>query len=160
MSTSLSYPSLSAGIAVGDGAAAIDYYVRVLGFTERFRLLDPLSGKVGHAELEHGDSLLMLADEYPQYNKTPRTLGGTSVKLSLMVSDVDSVAARAVEHGGEMLMPPTDMFYGFRSATVRDPFGHEWSLGCKVEDVSVEEMNRRWKAMSAVPESDSGGNAS
>jgi uncharacterized glyoxalase superfamily protein PhnB len=98
----------------------------------------------------------MLADEYPQYNKTPRTLGGTSVKLSLMVSDVDSVATRAVEHGGEMLMPPTDMFYGFRSATVRDPFGHEWSLGCKIEEVSVEEMNRRWQAMAAASESDSG----
>ncbi len=146
MASSSSYPTLCASIAANDAARAIEFYVRIFGAKERLRLIDPESGVVGHAELSLGDSVLMIAEEYPAYNKTPTTLGGTSVKLCLMVDDVDAVVKRAEEAGAMVVMQPADMFYGFRAAVVRDPFGHEWSLQRQFEEVSQEEMARRWKA--------------
>ena len=142
------YPSLSPALAVHSGADAIKFYQAAFGATELFRLTDPETGKVGHAELLINGSLVMLADEYPTHNKSPRTLGGTSVKLSLMVGDVDAALARAQSAGATVLMPAVDQFYGYRSASVRDPFGHEWQLQCEIEKVLPSEMQRRWDAMS------------
>ncbi|MGH8021301.1 MAG: VOC family protein [Opitutaceae bacterium] len=145
MASSTPYPTLCASIAANDAERALEFYVRIFGAKERYRLIDPESGRVGHAELSLGDSVLMIADEYPAYNKTPKTLGGTTAKLCLMVDDVDATVKRATEAGATVVMPPTDMFYGFRTAAVRDPFGHEWSLQRQFEEVSPEEMARRWK---------------
>lgn len=143
------YPTLSPAIAVNDAAKAIDFYKAAFGATERYRLIERESGKIGHAEIMIRDALIMLADEYPAYNKTPRTLGGTTVKLGLMSEDVDADFARAVKAGAEVIRELTDEFYGHRTGTLRDPFGHEWTLSQEKEKVSPEEMQRRWDAMSA-----------
>ena len=135
---------LFAYLRVKDAPAAIDYYTRTFGAVEKFRLVEP-SGRVGHAELMFGAATLMLSDEYPELGcNGPTTIGATSVTLHLHVDDCDAVLARAVEHGGVMVRPPTDAFYGERSGTVRDPFGHEWMLGHSIEDVTPEEMQRRY----------------
>lgn len=112
-------------------------------------MIEPESGKIGHAEIMIRDALIMLADEYPAYNKTPPTLGGTTVKLGLMSENVDADFARAVKAGAEVVRELTDEFYGHRTGTLRDPFGHEWTLSQEKEKVSPEEMQRRWDAMSA-----------
>ncbi len=143
------YPTLSPAIAVNDAAKAIDFYKAAFGATERYRLIEPGSGKIGHAEIMIRDALIMLAEEYPAYNKTPRTLGGTTVKLSLMSENVDADFARAVKAGAEVIRELTDEFYGHRTGSLRDPFGHEWTLSQEKEKVSPEEMQRHWDAMSA-----------
>jgi uncharacterized glyoxalase superfamily protein PhnB len=150
MTAASSYPPLSPALTVNDGAAAIEFYKRAFRATERSRLVDPESGKIGHAELTINGALIILSDEYPQFNKSPRTLGGTAVKLGLMSADVDADFDRAVKAGAEVLRPLTNEFYGHRSGTLRDPFGHEWTISEEIEKVSPEEMQRRWNAM--VPE--------
>jgi PhnB protein len=144
---SLEYPSLAPAIAVKNAADAIDFYKQAFGAKERYRLIDPETGKIGHAELTINGALLMLSDEYPQYNKTPETLGGISAKFLIMCADVDAAFARAVEAGAEVIMPLNNQFYGHRDGRVRDPFGHEWLLSQIVEEVTAEEMQRRWDAM-------------
>jgi PhnB protein len=141
------YPPLTPALAIRDAAKAIEFYKEAFGATELFRLTDPESGKVGHAELLLNGSLIMVADEYPAYNKTPEILGGTTVKLSLMVDDVDASVARASAAGATVIMPPSDQFYGHRSASVRDPFGHEWMIQHEIEKVPPQEMQKRWDAM-------------
>jgi PhnB protein len=140
------YHTITPSITVRNGAAAIDYYVAAFGARVRFRLDEP-GGKVAHAELEIGDSVFMLADEYPEYGAvSPAAGGGTPSRLGLYVTDADATLARAVAAGGELLMPASDQFYGDRSGQVRDPFGHVWSIATFVEDVSNEEMKRRFDA--------------
>jgi PhnB protein len=151
MSAKSSYPPLSPALVVNDAAAAIEFYKKAFGAEELYRLIDPESGKVGHAEITINGVLVMLADEYPQFNKSPQTLGGTTVKLGLMCADAKSAFDRAVEAGIEVVRPLTDEFYGHRSATVRDPFGHEWTISQEIEKVRPEEMQRRWDAMVAGP---------
>jgi PhnB protein len=141
------YPSFSPYITVHDAAKAIAFYHAAFGATERFRLADASSGKIGHAELTLCGSLLMLSDENPAWNKSPQTLGGTPVKFCLMVENADAAIAKAVAAGATPLMPASDQFYGFRSGSVRDPFGHEWMLQHEIEKVSPEEMQKRWDAM-------------
>jgi len=141
------YPSFSPYLAVHDAEAALAYYNAAFGAVELYRLVDSTSGKIGHAELTLNGHLVMLSEENPAWNKSPRTLGGTAVKFCLMVDDPDSAFARAVSAGAEALMPPRDEFYGFRSASVRDPFGHEWMLQKEIEKVSPKEMQRRWDDM-------------
>lgn len=137
------YPRLSPSLAVHDGAAAIDFYCQVLGATVRMRMAAP-DGRIGHAELAFGDSVLMLADEYPEVdNLSPRSVGGTPVTLSLYVDDVDAVFQRALEAGATERRPVQDQFYGDRSGTFEDPFGHHWYLATHVEDVPEEELARR-----------------
>jgi uncharacterized glyoxalase superfamily protein PhnB len=145
--SALSYPSLIPALAVHNGAQAIAFYQQAFGAKELYRLIDPDSGKVGHAELSINGMMIMLSDEYPAFNKSPLTLGGTAVKLALMVDDVDAIVGRARDAGATVIMPPSDEFYGHRSATIRDPFGHEWMLQREIEKVSPEEMQRRWDAM-------------
>ncbi len=142
-----SYPPFSPYITVHNAAEAIAFYQKAFGATERFRLADESTGKIGHAELTLRGSLLMLSDENPAWNKSPQTLGGTPVKFSLMVENADAAIATAVAAGATQLMPATDMFYGFRSGSVRDPFGHEWMLQHEIEKVSPEEMQKRWNTM-------------
>lgn len=145
--TPISYPPLIPAFAVSDAAAAIDFYQRAFDATELYRLIDPESGRIGHVEMTLNGHLIMFSDEYPTHNKTPQTLGGTTMKLCLMVDDVDAATAKASAAGATVTMPPGDQFYGHRSASLRDPFGHEWMLQHEVEKIAPEEMQRRWDAM-------------
>jgi uncharacterized glyoxalase superfamily protein PhnB len=149
MSTTTKYPPLSPALAVNDAEKAIDFYKRAFDAVELYRLKDPDSGKIGHAEITINGMLVMLADEYPAFNKTPKTLGGTTVKLCLMSRNVDADFQRAVSAGAEVIMPLTNQFYGLRSASLRDPFGHEWMLSQEIEKVPPAEMQKRWNEMSA-----------
>lgn len=137
------YPQLSPYLTVDGGAAAIDFYTEVFGAKERVRMPAP-GGKVGHAELQVGDSLLMLSDEFAGMGgASPGTVGGTPVTLSIYVDDVDDVVARALEAGATEVQPVSDQFYGDRTGLFEDPFGHRWHVATHVEDVSAEEMGRR-----------------
>jgi PhnB protein len=130
-------------LIVKGGHAAIDFYVRAFGATEALRLDQP-DGRLGHAELRIGNAQLMLADEFPEREILgPRTLGGTPVMLQVYVEDVDALVARATAAGAELRRPPTDQFYGDRSAELRCPFGHRWVFATRIEDVSPDEMKRR-----------------
>jgi PhnB protein len=144
------YHSLNAYIAVDDAAAAIEYYSEVFGAKERLRMDGP-DGKIGHAELQIGDSVLMLADPNPQSNYTPpKELGGTSAGLLLYVEDVDSVVMKATEAGATLTMPIEDMFWGDRFGQITDPFGHGWQIATHKEDLTEEEIAERSKAAMAA----------
>jgi PhnB protein len=150
MNSSDSYPALAPAFAVNDAARAIDFYKAAFGAQERLRLVDPDSGKIGHAEIIINGALVMLADEYPPFNKTPQTLGGTTMKLSLMSHNVDADFDRAVQAGAEVIVPVSDQFYGHRCGRLRDPFGHEWIISQEKEKVSAQEMQQRWNQMAAA----------
>jgi uncharacterized glyoxalase superfamily protein PhnB len=138
-------------LRVRGGLAAIDFYVRAFGAVETMRLVEP-SGRLGHAELRFGPATLTLSDEYPEFGLLgPQSLGGTGSAIHLHVDDADAWAARAIAAGAVMVMPPADQFYGERSCRVRDPFGHDWLLGHRIERVSLEEMQRRFAALCAGP---------
>jgi PhnB protein len=143
------YPQVSPYLSIDGAAAAIDFYTKVFGATERMRMPAP-EGKVGHAELEIGDSVIMLADEFPGMgNPSPKAVGGTSVTISVYVDDVDSVFDRALGAGATEVRPVENQFYGDRSGQFEDPFGHRWSVATHVEDVPPDEMERRAAEMMA-----------
>jgi PhnB protein len=130
-----------------DGAAdAIAFYTSALGGTERMRMPAP-DGKVGHAEIDFGDSMIMLADLSDQSGPGPKQLGGSPVSVMLYVEDVDAVYQAALDAGAESVSKPEDQFYGDRSAGIVDPWGHRWHLASHVEDVSEEEMGKRMAAL-------------
>lgn len=144
------YRSVTPYLTVDDAAAAIDYYKRAFGASERMRMEAP-NGKVAHAELEIGDSLVMLSDPFPQSTSVPpKELGGTSAGVFLYVEDVDAVVNRAVDAGGTLTMEVVDQFWGDRFGAVTDPFGHSWSIATHVEDVPPEEMEKRSRAAMAA----------
>jgi PhnB protein len=134
-------------LRVHDAAKAIEFYVRAFDAKELFRLAEP-GGRIGHAEITIGPTTIMLADENPEHGiRGPRSLGGTSFAIHLHVADVDRAFAKAVAAGATVLRPLQDQFYGERSGTLRDPFGHEWLLGGHLETVTPEEMQRRYTAL-------------
>jgi PhnB protein len=134
-------------LRVRDAGRALDFYKQAFGAEELFRLTEP-GGRIGHAEIKIGGTTLMLADEYPEMNIVgPQTLGGTSFSIHLHVDNADAWIERAVAAGATLLRPAVDAFYGERSGSVRDPFGHEWLLGHQVEEVSTAEMQRRYTAL-------------
>jgi PhnB protein len=132
-----------------DGAAkAIDFYKKGLGATESMRVPGP-GGKVMHAEIKIGDSIVMLADEVPDMGYVgPKALGGSPVSLMVYVKNVDAQFAAALKAGAEQVKPLQDQFYGDRSGTLRDPFGHIWTLATHIEDVAPDELDRRMKELS------------
>ena len=140
--------SVTPYMIVRDAAAALAFYKNAFGAEELFRLAEP-SGRVGHAEFRIGNSLIMLADEYPDFGAlSPAALGGSPVKMMIYVPDCDAAVKRAVDAGATVLRPPADQFYGDRAAMVADPFGHSWSLQTRIEEVSPQEMQKRFtKAM-------------
>lgn len=141
------YPQVSPYLVVDDGAKAIDFYTKVLGATERMRMPAP-GGKIGHAELQIGDSVVMLADAFPDMGyESPKKIGGTPVTISVYVDDVDKTFATALKAGAKELRAVENQFYGDRSGQFEDPFGHRWSIQTHVEDVSPEEMGKRAAAM-------------
>ena len=142
--------TLTPYVIVKGAAKAIQYYVEVFGAVELYRLCEPGSGsaKIGHAELKVGDGQLMLADEYPDFGAlSPASTGGSPVSLHLYVDDVDAVVARAEQLGATVLREPKDEFFGDRVSTIVDPFGHRWQLATRKENVTPEEMQRRWTQM-------------
>jgi len=136
------YHSVTPAVIVHDGAGALDFYKKAFGAEEVLRM--PMGDKIGHAEIKIGDSIVMLSDEWPDMGFLgPRTRGGTTVSLMIYVEDADSAFKRAVDAGGTAERPVENQFYGDRSGTLIDPFGHRWTISTHIEDVEPEEMNRR-----------------
>lgn len=153
MSNPVKVQSMCPYLVVRGGAAAIDFYMRAFGAQEIFRLTDPGDGRIGHAELAIGGQRLFLADEYPDFGAiSPDRLGGTTVKFHLEVEDVDRFVEHAVAGGATLLRAPKQEFHGYRSALLSDPFGYGWFAAARVEEVSTEEMQRRWAGMMAGTE--------
>jgi PhnB protein len=137
------YHTVTPYLIVNNAARAIDFYKRAFGATELVRMEQP-GGKVGHAEIEIGDSRIMLADEFPEMGaRSPESLGGSPVSMLIYVEDVDARFRQAISAGAKELRPVKDQFYGDRSGTLADPFGHTWTIGTHTEDVTPEEMDRR-----------------
>jgi PhnB protein len=136
-------------LCVRGASDAIAFYAKAFAAIEIMRLAEP-DGRIGHAEIKIGDAPIMLSDEYPEEGvRSPATLGGSPVAIHLYVPDVDALVARAVVAGAKLQRPIADQFYGDRSATLLDPFGHRWTVATHREDVSVEEMQRRYRALLA-----------
>ena len=143
------YHSVTPYLIIKGAADAIEFYKKAFGATELFRFPAP-DGKIGHAEIKIGDSPIMLADEFAEMGyKGPRALGGSPVSLMIYLEDVDTVFNRAVEAGASVKEAVQDKFYGDRTGTLTDPFGHVWHVSTHKEDVSMEEMEERAKAASA-----------
>jgi PhnB protein len=139
------YPQVTPYLCVEGAEKAIAFYSEVLGATERMRMPSP-DGRLGHAELMLGDSVIMLSDEWPEMNMLgPLAIGGTATTISVYVEDVDAVFARAIAAGATSIRPVEDQFYGDRAGQFLDPFGHRWSVATHVEDVPPDEMERRAK---------------
>ena len=139
------YHSLTPYLIVDGAAQALEYYKQAFGATELFRMEH--EGKIGHAEMKIGDSPFMLSDEHPQMGyRGPKSLGGSAVGLMIYVDDCDTIFKQAIDAGGTETKAMADQFYGDRSGTLTDPFGHVWTIATHKEDVTMEEMNRRMAA--------------
>lgn len=139
------YHSVTPYLIINGAAEAIEFYKKAFGATELFRMNH--EGKIGHAEIKIGDSPIMLSDEAPGLGYTsPTTLGGTPISIMIYVDDVDTIFKQAIAAGGEEQKPLQDQFYGDRSGTLKDPFGHIWHVATHKEDVSPEEMDKRMAA--------------
>jgi PhnB protein len=137
------YPRVTPYLYIDGAGPAIDFYCSVLGARERMRMPTP-DGKIGHAELEIGDSVIMLADANPDMDvRSPKSIGGTPVALHVYVDDADRVFGQAIETGAKQLRPVENQFYGDRSGQFEDPFGHRWNVATHVEDVAPDEMAKR-----------------
>ncbi len=138
------YPRVTPYLHVDGASAAIDFYTHVLGATERMRMPGDTPDRIGHAELQLGNSVIMLADEFPNMGAVgPKSIGGSPVTIHVYVEDVDATFDKALQAGARALQEPTDQFYGDRSGQFEDPFGHRWSVASHVEDVAPDEMQRR-----------------
>lgn len=151
--------SMSLYICVANANAAIDFYREAFGAKEMWRLTEP-GGKIGHAEIQIGNTSLMLSDEYPDYNTlSPETIGGSPVKIHLDVEDVDAFAEQAIKAGATLLRPIADQFYGDRSGQLADPFGYTWIVSTHIKDVPVEEMQKemdKWTEEESAKKSEGG----
>ena len=140
------YHSVTPYLIVNGAARAIEFYKKAFGASEIMRFDGP-NGKIGHAEIKIGDSPIMLADEFAEMGfRSPRSLGGAGISILLYVEDVDARFAHAIDAGAKTLRPVEDQFYGDRSGTLEDPFGHVWTISTHKEDLSVEELRRRSEA--------------
>ena len=141
------YHTITPYLSITGAADAIEFYNRAFGAKEIMRLPQP-DGRIGHAELQLGNSRIMLADEYPDMDfRSPKSIGGTPVTLHMYVEDVDAVIKQAVGAGATIVQPVKDQFYGDRSGSVVDPYGHVWHVSTHKEDLSMEEINRRAAAL-------------
>jgi len=137
------YHTATPYLIIKDAAQAIEFYKKAFGATEVMRFAQP-DGRIGHAEIKIGDSHIMLADEFPEMGaRSPQSLGGSPVSILLYVEDVDAQAKQAVAAGAKVVRPVKDQFYGDRSGSFEDPFGHQWHIATHVEDVAPDEMHKR-----------------
>lgn len=144
------YHSVTPYLIVHDAAGAIDFYKKAFGATELMRMPMP-NGKIGHAEIKIGDSAIMLADECPEaLARSPRALGGSTFGILIYVEDVDARFQRAVTAGAKVLRPVKDQFYGDRSGSLEDPYGHNWTIATHKEDLTAAEMDQRMAALCAT----------
>jgi PhnB protein len=142
------YHTVTPYLIVKGAAGALEFYKKAFGATELMRMADPTTGKVGHAEIKIGDSVLMLADEHPEMGfRGPQSLGGSAVGICLYVEDVDARFTNAVAAGATVSRPLQDQFYGDRSGTVTDPFGHVWTISTHKEDLTPEQIHQRMAGM-------------
>ncbi len=140
------YHSLTPYLVINGAADAMEYYKKAFGAVELFRMEH--GEKIGHAEMKIGDSPFMLADEFPEMGfVSPQTLGGSPVGIMIYVDDVDTIYPQAIAAGGTEMKPLQDQFYGDRSGTLTDPFGHVWTVATHKEDVSPEEIEKRLAGM-------------
>jgi PhnB protein len=131
-------------LCVNDAQAAVDFYTQVFDMKEKFRLTEP-GGRIGHVELDFDGATLMVSEEYPEYDiRSPKSIGATGVTIHLHVEDADAVVARALQAGATLHMPLADQFYGERSGSFFDPFGHRWNVGHSIEEVTPQEMQERY----------------
>ncbi len=142
------YHTVSPYLAIKNAVEALEFYKKAFGAVETYRLMMP-DGRLGHGEIRLGDSMIMLSDEFPEYDGgvSPKTLGGSSVCIHLYVEDVDAVFKKALAAGAKERKAVMDQFYGDRSGQLEDPFGHLWWVATHKEDVSPEEMRKRMQAM-------------
>lgn len=143
------YQSAIPMLAVQNAASAIEFYQRAFSATELCRLHDP-DGNIAHAEIQIGQARLMLADEYPEHNISPQSLGNSTVIIHLYVENVDAMVNQAVSAGATLVYPVEDQFYGDRSGRLVDPFGHIWILASQIEQLSMDEIQQRFLAMPGV----------
>jgi PhnB protein len=137
------YHTATPYLIIRDAAKAIEFYKKAFGATEMERMTQP-DGRVGHAEIKIGDSPIMLADEFPEMGaRSPQSFGGSPVSILLYVKDVDQLTSQAISAGAKVVRPVKDQFYGDRSGSLEDPFGHQWHIATHVEDVPAEEMKKR-----------------
>jgi PhnB protein len=137
------YHTATPYLIIKGAAKAIEFYKKAFGAAEMTRMTQP-DGRVGHAEIKIGDSLIMLADEFPEMGaRSPQSLGGSPVSILLYVQDVDALTSQAITAGAKVVRPVKDQFYGDRSGSLEDPFGHQWHIATHVEDVPPEEMKKR-----------------
>jgi PhnB protein len=150
------YHSVTPYLVLRGAVKAIDFYKQAFGAKEKLRMTGP-DGKIAHAEISIGNSIVMMGDEMPQMGATaPQTIGGTASGLFIYTKDVDALYAKAMSAGCSSEQPPTDMFWGDRYAKLVDPFGHKWSMATHVEDLSPKEMAKRGAAAMAQPPGSSG----
>jgi PhnB protein len=144
------YHTVTPYLIVKDAARALDFYKKVFAAKELMRF--DMGGKIGHAEIKIGDSVIMLADEFPEMgHRSPLSLGGSPVGMAIYVPDVDQQFAKAIAAGGKEKRPVQDQFYGDRSGTFEDPFGHVWTIATHKEDLPMEEIMKRHDAMAKQP---------
>ena len=143
------YNAVTPYLCVKGAAGAIAFYKKAFGAKEVMRMPGP-GGTIGHAEIQIGDSRIMLADEFPEMNfRSPRTGGGTSVNIHLYVPDVDRVVKKAIAAGAKPLRPVAEQFYGDRTGSLEDPFGHVWHVATHVEDIPMKDLKKRAVALAA-----------
>ena len=143
------YPRVTAYLAIDGAGDAIEFYKKIFGAQERFRMPGP-DGRIGHAEIQLGDSVIMLADTSPDMDfNDPKKLGGTPVQMTVYVEDVDATVKKAIKAGAKETQPVEDKFYGDRAGQFEDPWGHRWDVMSHIEDVSPGEMQKRMEAFSS-----------
>jgi PhnB protein len=140
------YNAVMPALAIKNATAAIEWYEEVFGAKEKMRFNNP-DGTIAHSEITIGDTVVMVSEENPQYNKSPKTLNGNSVNLCVYVQDVDAVVKKAIDSGANILIPVADQFYGDRSGRIEDPFGYIWIVSTHIKDVSEEEMKKAMDEM-------------
>ena len=142
------YNAVIPALAFHGADKAVKWFIHVFNAKERMRFSNP-DGTIAHAEIQIGDSIVMLSEENPEYNKSPQTLNGNSVNLCIYVPDVDQVIQKAVDNGARILIPAADQFYGDRSGRIEDPFGYIWIISTHIKDVSEQEMKKAMDEMMA-----------
>lgn len=135
------HQAVVAAINMPDAITAMDWYKKVFNATEKMRLTEP-GGKLAHGEIDIDGTLIMIAEENPMYNRSPKTLNGTSVIFGIYVADADAAIQKAVDAGAKLIAPATDQFYGDRTGRIEDPFGYKWMVSTHIKEVSAEEMQK------------------